>query len=245
MGADLKRKEARKRKFGGQNSEPLLDAGVRLDLEGTSSDEPPKKKPKQAPPPLSLLEKIPTAEKNAAGKVALVDESTNQGKEEKSATQKAQRFIVFIGNLPYTATHESISKHFAKINPNAIRHRKEKTTGKSKGFAFLEFEGYDRLKTCLKIYHQSIFEDGESPARKLNVELTAGGGGGKSKDRKSKLRAKNERLNEQRKRRKQAEEKQRKLPKDISQPTHAPGNSDDIHPSRRSRVATDQNGLFT
>ena len=76
------------------------------------------------------------------------------------------------GNLPYTATHESISKHFAKINPNAIRHRKEKTTGKSKGFAFLEFEGYDRLKTCLKIYHQSIFEDGESPARKLNVELT-------------------------------------------------------------------------
>lgn len=97
MGADLKRKEARKRKFGGQNSEPLLDAGVRLDLEGTSSDEPPKKKPKQAPPPLSLLEKIPTAEKNAAGKVALVDESTNQGKEEKSATQKAQRFIVFIG----------------------------------------------------------------------------------------------------------------------------------------------------
>lgn len=59
-----------------------------------------------------------------------------------------------------------------KINPKSIRHRKEKDTGISKGFAFLEFEGYDRMKTCLKLYHQSNFEDGESPARKLNVELT-------------------------------------------------------------------------
>lgn len=76
------------------------------------------------------------------------------------------------GNLPYTATDESISKHFVKINPKSIRHRKEKDTGKSKGFAFLEFEGYDRMKTCLKLYHQSNFEDGASSARKLNVELT-------------------------------------------------------------------------
>ncbi len=76
------------------------------------------------------------------------------------------------GNLPYTATDEAISKHFVKLNPKSIRHRKEKDTGKSKGFAFLEFEGYDRMKTCLKLYHRSDFEDGVSPARKLNVELT-------------------------------------------------------------------------
>ena len=77
-----------------------------------------------------------------------------------------------IGNLPYTATDESIGEHFAKISPKSIRHRKDKDTGKSKGFAFLEFEGYGRMKTCLKLYHQSIFEDRQSPARKLNVELT-------------------------------------------------------------------------
>ena len=49
------------------------------------------------------------------------------------------------------------------------------------------------------------------------LELTlgrVGGGGSKSKDRKGKLRAKNERLNEQRKRRNQEEIKQKKLPKD-------------------------------
>ncbi|KAF6222927.1 hypothetical protein HO133_000978 [Letharia lupina] len=243
MGSDLKRKEARKRKFEGQHSESLLDAGVKSGLEGTLAGGPLHKKSNQAPPPPSSSERIPTAEKIAARKVAVVDESTDQGKEEESAIQKAQRFIVFIGNLPYTATDESVSKHFAKINPKSIRHRKEKDTEKSKGFAFLEFEGYDRMKTCLKLYHQSDFEDGESPARKLNVELTAGGGGGKSKDRKSKLRAKNERLNEQRKRRNQEEEKRRKIPQKDSQPTHALGNNGDIHPSRRSRVATDSLNL--
>ncbi|CAD6590829.1 MAG: hypothetical protein ASARMPRED_005074 [Alectoria sarmentosa] len=242
MGADIKRKEARKRKFGGQNSESLLEAGVQMNLGGSSVDEPAKKKSKQAPPPSSR--NVSTVVKNTIGKVAVADESTEQGIEEHLATQKAQRFIVFIGNLPYTATDDSISKHFANINPKSIRHRKRKDSGKSKGFAFLEFAGYDRMKTCLRLYHQSNFEDGESPARKLNVELTAGGGGGKSKDRKTKLRAKNERLNEQRKRR-NLEEEHEKSQEDVSELKRAPGSNGDIHPSRRSRVATDRNYSFT
>lgn len=43
---------------------------------------------------------------------------------------------------------------------------------KARGFAFLEFEAYDRMKTCLKLYHHSSFDDGKSPARRINVELT-------------------------------------------------------------------------
>ena len=77
-----------------------------------------------------------------------------------------------IGNLPFSATDQSIRQHFAKVQPSSIRHRTQKDTGRSKGFAFLEFEKYDRMKTCLKLYHHSIFDDSESPARKLNVELT-------------------------------------------------------------------------
>ena len=97
MGADIKRKAARKRKFGGQNSDSLLGAGDRLDLEGISTDEPPTKKSKKASPPISSSEDIPAHKKYAAGKAAVVDESMDQGKEENSAIQKAQRFIVFIG----------------------------------------------------------------------------------------------------------------------------------------------------
>jgi len=82
------------------------------------------------------------------------------------------RFICFVGNLPYSATDASLSVHFEKVGPIAIRHRTNKTTGKSRGFAFLEFAGYDRLKTCLALYHHSEFYNGVSPARKINVELT-------------------------------------------------------------------------
>jgi nucleolar protein 6 len=43
---------------------------------------------------------------------------------------------------------------------------------KSKGYAFLEFDGYDHMKTCLKLFHHSMFDDGISLARKISVELT-------------------------------------------------------------------------
>ena len=134
------------------------------------------------------------------------------------------------GNLPFTATDDSITKHFTKVHPQSIRHRTDRTTGKSKGFAFLEFEAYDRMKTCLKVYHHSTFDDGQSPARRLNVELTyasissislklcantrvsasVGGGGAKSKDRKAKLKLKNVKLTEQRQRKAKEDEEHAK-----------------------------------
>lgn len=36
----------------------------------------------------------------------------------------------------------------------------------------MDFDNYDRMKTCLKLYHHSNFDDGVSSARKINVELT-------------------------------------------------------------------------
>lgn len=142
------------------------------------------------------------------------------------------RFVVFVGNLPYSATTESIASHFAKLSPRAIRHRTDPQTGKSKGFAFLEFDRYDRMKTCLKLYHHSIFnldkqdsskhdrghhnagpgqqhqqaEDRprtEQRGRRINVELTAGGGGGGS-TRRAKIQEKNKRLEAQRKKTRKA-----------------------------------------
>ena len=101
-----------------------------------------------------------------------------------------------------------MKNHFAKVQPTSIRHRTDKMTGKSKGFAFLEFAAYDRMKTCLKLYHHSSFSDGDKPARKINVELTAGGGG-KGEVRKQKLKEKNEKLSVQRKNRMKEEAKKK------------------------------------
>ena len=195
MGADQKRKEARKRKFGAQAGAADADSNPAIAIlvsDGDIVEQPHEKKQKKSSqcvetPAESATVETEAAEDEAAETSPLDDqEKTSQEITEK----KAQRFIVFIGqyrcllrimpsrsdilvgNLPFTATDDSIAKHFAKVHPKSIRHRTDKEKGKSKGFAFLEFEGYDRMKTCLKLYHHSDFDDGESPARRLNVELT-------------------------------------------------------------------------
>ncbi|GAB7345917.1 hypothetical protein MBLNU457_4153t1 [Dothideomycetes sp. NU457] len=138
------------------------------------------------------------------------------GEQTEPAPSGKHRFIVFIGNLPFSATTETITKHFASVSPTSVRHITDAKTKKSKGFAFLEFDNYDKMKTCLKLYHHSTFDSGfeKEKKRKINVELTAGGGG-KSEQRKEKLKTKNEKLTEERQRRAETEAKQenRKLKK--------------------------------
>ena len=97
------------------------------------------------------------------------EEATAQPSDKQNA-----RFIIFIGNLPYETTTDSLHSHFSAIKPDSVRHitqkqdasksgkrrgksSKEKAEGKSKGFAFLEFSSFDRMRTCLKLYHHSWF----------------------------------------------------------------------------------------
>lgn len=201
--------------------------------------------------------------------------------EDAASGDKSHRFILFVGNLPYGATDATIRAHFKKLEPFTLRHRTDPKTGKSKGFAFLEFEKYDRMKTCMKLYHHSMFDpnkteatvdeagagDDEGPAkqksakaskaaRRINVELTAGGGG-KAEGRKEKIRVKNERLGEQRQRRAEAERKERekkakeegevndvkpvkpvkKTTKKAEEATAVREDMGGMHPSRLARIA--------
>ncbi|TGO24296.1 hypothetical protein BPAE_0107g00440 [Botrytis paeoniae] len=154
-----------------------------------------------------------------------------------NSESKAARFIVFIGNLPFTATTASIKNHFAAVKPASVRHLTEKgNPTKSRGCAFLEFEGYDHMKTCLKQFHQSTFNDGISAPRKLNVELTAGGGGN-TKDRRSKIKEKNMKLNEQRVRQAQEAENPKVSKKEAVQGVkHVLAEDSGVHPSRKARI---------
>jgi nucleolar protein 6 len=198
--------------------------------------------------------------KVAAGTQGLENEVTPPDSAVTGANDsKPQRFILFIGNLPYSTTTAQIESHFTKLAPTSIRHRTDKVTGRSKGFAFLEFAGYDKMKTCLKLYHHSIFDpeaakdkpDGErndkkKKQRRINVELTVGGGGGRSEKRKEKIKGKNLKLEEERERRRIKEQqdieeakKKRTNPATDANATaqsEKESNMGDIHPSRRSRV---------
>ncbi|CAL5866519.1 uncharacterized protein PFLUO_LOCUS728 [Penicillium psychrofluorescens] len=165
-----------------------------------------------------------------------------------AATQKGNRFIAFVGNLPYSANMESLTKHFEKNPPAGIRvATKKEDSRKCRGFAFIEFDNFDRMKTCLKLYHHSMFDDGKYPARRINVELTAGGGG-KSDHRQAKIKAKNEKLNDERQRDAQKIQKDKKKHMTPAQQgnggTGANAVGDDqgedmyanVHPSRRPRM---------
>ncbi|KAF9427966.1 hypothetical protein BGZ94_003732 [Podila epigama] len=104
----------------------------------------------------------------------------------KPAPPKNQKFIVFVGNLPFNITKEQLQKHFESCSDiTSIRVQTDKVTGKGKGFAFLELGTAEAMQTLIK-------------ERPINVELTAGGGGNKSASRKKKIAEKNEALNEER-----------------------------------------------
>lgn len=242
-------KKARKRE-----EEDSLDRGDKeIESKDTVSDKPKPKKHKKAR-----------------------TDKTEDGEDTHESEKPAKsRFIVFVGNLPYKTTDDSLKLHFKKLQPFTLRHRTDPKTKKSKGFAFLEFENYDRMKTCLKLYHHSMFdpedvkEDGadlnaeadvreegnrrkkKSQARRINVELTAGGGG-KTDARKEKIKAKNDKLEEERKRRAEAErkEKEKKARKEQKKGGSGNGKKDEpeeaanagadashgIHPSRLARM---------
>ncbi|KAJ8702339.1 hypothetical protein PTI98_001062 [Pleurotus ostreatus] len=123
-------------------------------------------------------------------------EATEAEKTDKSSIK--QRFILFVGNLKYTTSLEAIQKHFAACEPSpSVRlltpkpSKNANASHKSKGCAFLEFSQKSGLQQALKL-HQSDLD-----GRRINVELTAGGGG-KSEQRLTKLRTRNKELSQQR-----------------------------------------------
>ncbi|KAK6086110.1 RNA recognition domain-containing protein [Seiridium cupressi] len=178
---------------------------------------------------------------------AVTEEKADQGSnEEATGKPKKNRFIVFVGNLPYTATTADIEKHFSAVQPIAVRLLHEKANpNKSRGIAFLEFAGFDHMKTCLKTMHHSTLTcqgrdhrgRPKTEERTINVELTAGGGGN-TEGRKEKIKAKNEKLDGERERRAVEEEKQRikKEQERLAKEGQKKSGADGIHPSRRGRV---------
>lgn len=117
---------------------------------------------------------------------------TRRGKKGKGVNGgKGPRFILFVGNLPYDITQAELVSHFKNSNPDRIRIRQDK------GIAFLEFDNdnkeiQSKMELALRMHHTLLRN------RKVNVELTVGGGGN-SDHRVNKIKEKNEKLVDERK----------------------------------------------
>lgn len=169
------------------------------------------------------------------------------------------------GNLPFTATVESVQRHFASLKPISVRlGKKRDDPTKTRGFAFVEFATIGHMKTALEHFHHSEIDDGKGGKRKINVELTYGdpgrttpslggnqpltwtpiprrhsaGGGGKNSKRRERIKAKNEKLNERRQKRLKAEQ-EAKAAKKAQAGNDAKGNSSSSKPEEEALVDKD------
>ena len=234
--------------------------------------------------PLQQQTQVPETPESITQTVLPEDSAFKSSSTSGLTHKKPARFIVFVGNLPFSTTNSAIKAHFSKLGPASIRHSTDSRSGKSKGFAFVEFDHYDKLKTCLKLYHHSWFDPGKMTSdkgdrgdadtttslpskdhkntenklgndlRRINVELTAGGGG-RSSARKDRIKSKNQKLNDQRKKPRSSEDADRYKKKQKGQAVGAAamslmvngeaaqrdqvsndGDHQHIHPSRRKRM---------
>ena len=47
---------------------------------------------------------------------------------------------LYVGNLPYTTTNETLQQHFANYNPVAASVITDRDSGRSRGFGFVKFD---------------------------------------------------------------------------------------------------------
>ena len=101
---------------------------------------------------------------------------------------------LFVGNLSYQTMENDLQDYFAQVGAvNSVNLMMDKMTGKSRGFAFVEFANSDEANKAIEQYHNKEFQ-----GRALTVNIArpreerpqqqrwsggdGGGGGGGSRD---------------------------------------------------------------
>lgn len=84
---------------------------------------------------------------------------------------------LYVGNLPYTATEDELSSLFGQAGTvTSVAIIKDRETGRSKGFAFIEMSNADEAQKAI-----SILNGRDMGGRDLRVSIARpreGGGGG-------------------------------------------------------------------
>lgn len=88
---------------------------------------------------------------------------------------------LFVGNLTFTATENDLQDHFTQAGSVlSVNIMQDRTTGRSRGFAFIEMASQDDAQNAISMFHEKDFQ-----GRPLTVnearpreDRPAGGGGG-------------------------------------------------------------------
>ncbi len=89
---------------------------------------------------------------------------------------------LFVGNLTFTATENDLQDHFAQagvvVSVNVMQDR---TTGRSRGFAFIEMASQQDAENAISMFHEKDFQGRAltvNEARPREERPSGGGGGG-------------------------------------------------------------------
>ena len=133
-------------------------------------------------------------EKSSAKERRLARRAAEREKSEKSSSSsktivdtQSNPHVVFVGQLPFSATLEEVKLHFsegAQISCQNIKVRllTDPKSGRSKGMAFLEVTNADEMHKALALHRSYFGHSNQKKRRQINVEKSSGGG--KSKKRK-------------------------------------------------------------
>ena len=67
---------------------------------------------------------------------------------------------LFVGNLPYDATEEELTHHFAQVGPvSRVFLPLDRDTGRPRGFAFIEFPSSEHAAEAIQRLNQQPFKE--------------------------------------------------------------------------------------
>lgn len=136
-----------------------------------------------------LLARKASRPEDEASKSKVGEEGSKKRKRASKTTDGAEpnkkvksiHLTLFVGQLPYNATEAKVRQHFHEAGDIQVRMLTDKRTKKFKGTAFIEVKDSKALGAALSRHH-TLFN-----GRRINVEMTASGGGNKSEQRRTKL----------------------------------------------------------
>ncbi|KAJ2450194.1 Nucleolar protein 13 [Coemansia sp. RSA 2336] len=76
--------------------------------------------------------------------------------EAAEAKKKRSEYGVWIGNLPYSVTKEDLTEFFKTCEGPITRINLPKKNGKTRGFAYVDFDSEDALQTALSLTEQKL-----------------------------------------------------------------------------------------
>ena len=86
---------------------------------------------------------------------------------------------LYVGNLSYNTEESSLESLFAQAGPvQSVRVMRDRATGQSRGFAFVEMESEDGARAAIERFNQSELDGRRLAVNEARPQTPQGGGGG-------------------------------------------------------------------